>query len=79
MIKLKDLLFEGHNDTDDSGGVLYYNGNTPLVTREKLAKNNLNQGAAFCWIRFATHGMATHAHWMRCFHHVTGCTARSRV
>ena len=23
MIKLKDLLFEGHNDTDDSGGVLY--------------------------------------------------------
>ena len=24
MIKLKDLLFEGHNDTDDSGGILYY-------------------------------------------------------
>ena len=24
MIKLKDLLFEGHNDTDDTGGVLYY-------------------------------------------------------
>ena len=24
MIKLKDLLFEGHNDTDDSGGVLYF-------------------------------------------------------
>ena len=23
MIRLKDLLFEGHNDTDDSGGVLY--------------------------------------------------------
>ena len=23
MIKLKDLIFEGHNDTDDSGGVLY--------------------------------------------------------
>ena len=24
MIKLKDLLFEGHNDSDDTGGVLYY-------------------------------------------------------
>ena len=24
MIKLKDILFEGHNDTDDTGGVLYY-------------------------------------------------------
>ena len=24
MIKLKDLLFEGQNDTDDTGGVLYY-------------------------------------------------------
>jgi len=24
MLKLKDLLFEGHNDTDDTGGVLYY-------------------------------------------------------
>ena len=24
MIKLKDLLFESHNDTDDSGGILYY-------------------------------------------------------
>ena len=23
MIKLKDLLFEGHNDTDDSAGILY--------------------------------------------------------
>ena len=24
MLKLKDLLFEGHNDSDDTGGVLYY-------------------------------------------------------
>ena len=24
MLKLKDLLFEGHNDTKDTGGVLYY-------------------------------------------------------
>ena len=24
MIKLRNLLFEGHNDTDDTGGVLYY-------------------------------------------------------
>jgi len=24
MIKLKDLLFEGYNDTDDSAGILYY-------------------------------------------------------
>ena len=24
MIKLKDILFEGHNNTDDTGGVLYY-------------------------------------------------------
>ena len=24
MIKLRDLLFEGHNDSDDTGGVLYY-------------------------------------------------------
>ena len=24
MLKLKDLLFEGQNDTDDTGGVLYY-------------------------------------------------------
>ena len=24
MIRLKELLFEGHNDTDDSGGVLYF-------------------------------------------------------
>ena len=24
MLKLRDLLFEGHNDTDDTGGVLYY-------------------------------------------------------
>ena len=24
MIRLKDLLYEGHNDTDDTGGVLYY-------------------------------------------------------
>ena len=24
MIKLKDLLFEGHNDTNDGGGILYF-------------------------------------------------------
>ena len=24
MIKLKDLLFEGYNDTDNSAGILYY-------------------------------------------------------
>ena len=24
MIKLKELLFEGYNDTDDSAGILYY-------------------------------------------------------
>ena len=24
MIKLKDLLYEGFNDTEDSGGILYY-------------------------------------------------------
>ena len=24
MIKLKNLLFEDHNDTDNTGGVLYY-------------------------------------------------------
>ena len=32
MIKLKNLLFErGENDTDDTGGILYYYGDKVLL------------------------------------------------
>jgi len=46
MIKLKDLLFEGHeNDSDDTGGVLYYwNDKVLLCLGEHSGKWNVPKG-----------------------------------
>ena len=46
MIKLKDLLYEGHdNDTDDTGGVLYYwNDKVLLCLGEKSGKWHVPKG-----------------------------------
>ena len=46
MIKLKDLLFEGHdNDSDDTGGVLYYwNDKVLLCLCEHSGKWNVPKG-----------------------------------
>ena len=46
MIKLKDLLFEGHeNDSDDTGGVLYYcNDKVLLCLGEKSGKWHVPKG-----------------------------------
>ena len=46
MIKLKDLLFEGHeNDSDDTGGVLYYwNDKVLLCLGQRSGKWNVPKG-----------------------------------
>ena len=45
MIKLKDLLFEGHNDTDNTGGVLYYwNDKVLLCLGERSGKWHVPKG-----------------------------------
>ncbi len=46
MLKLKDLLFEGHeNDSDDTGGVLYYcNDKVLLCLGEKSGKWHVPKG-----------------------------------
>ena len=45
MIKLRDLLFEGHNDTNDTGGVLYYwNDKVLLCLGEHSGKWNVPKG-----------------------------------
>ena len=45
MLKLKDLLFEGHNDSDDTGGVLYYwNDKVLLCLGERSGKWNVPKG-----------------------------------
>jgi len=46
MLKLKDLLFEGHeNDSDDTGGVLYYwNDKVLLCLGEQSGKWNVHKG-----------------------------------
>ena len=46
MLKLKDLLFEGHeNDSDDTGGVLYYwNDKVLLCLGQRSGKWNVPKG-----------------------------------
>ena len=45
MIKLRDLLFEGHNDSDDTGGVLYYwNDKVLLCLGSRSGKWNVPKG-----------------------------------
>ena len=45
MIKLKDLLFEGHNDSNDRGGVLYfYNDKALLCLGEASGKWHIPKG-----------------------------------
>ena len=45
MLKLKNLLFERHNDSDDTGGVLYYwNDKVLLCLGEHSGKWNVPKG-----------------------------------
>ena len=45
MLKLKELLYEGHNDSDDTGGVLYYwNDKVLLCLGEHSGKWNVPKG-----------------------------------
>ena len=45
MLKLKDLLYEGHNDSDDTGGVLYYwNDKVLLCLGHRSGKWNVPKG-----------------------------------
>ena len=45
MLKLRDLLFEGHNDSNDTGGVLYYwNDKVLLCLGERPGKWHIPKG-----------------------------------